>query len=66
MSNSKLEVLTPSNSPTVITAVGTLGFSGHTYPELPEVFPEHPLLERSSMNSRSDQKVRGGRVRAGQ
>lgn len=97
MSNSKLEVLTPSNSqmifidqqpqmafgvqsmdrqalknnvvalakaaktfniPTVITTVETLGFSGHTYPELLDVFPEHPLLERTSMNSWDDQKVR--------
>lgn len=46
------------NVPTVITTVETLGFSGHTYPELLEVFPEHPLLERTSMNSWDDQKVR--------
>ena len=37
--------------PTTITTVETLGFSGHTYPEL-------PLLERTSMNSWDDQKVR--------
>lgn len=46
------------NVPTTITTVETLGFSGHTYPELLEVFPEHPLLERTSMNSWDDQKVR--------
>src|SRR5690554_1991772 len=46
------------NIPTVITTVETLSFSGHTYPELLEVFPEHPILERSSMNSWDDQKVR--------
>lgn len=44
--------------PTTITTVETLGFSGHTYPELLAVFPELPLLERSSMNSWDDQKVR--------
>jgi nicotinamidase-related amidase len=46
------------NIPTTITTVETLAFSGHTYPELLEVFPEAPLLERTSMNSWDDQKVR--------
>ncbi|SNS31617.1 Nicotinamidase-related amidase [Sphingomonas laterariae] len=44
--------------PTTITTVETLGFSGHTYPELLAVFPDHPILERTSMNSWDDQKVR--------
>lgn len=44
--------------PTTITTVETDSFSGHTYPELLSVFPEHPLLERTSMNSWDDQKVR--------
>lgn len=44
--------------PTIITTVETDSFSGHTYPELLEVFPEIPLLERTSMNSWDDQKVR--------
>ncbi|MEL6999025.1 MAG: hydrolase, partial [Pseudomonadota bacterium] len=44
--------------PTIITTVETESFSGHTYPELLEVFPDHPLLERTSMNSWDDQKVR--------
>lgn len=44
--------------PTTITTVETESFSGHTYPELLAVFPEHPLLERTSMNSWDDQKVR--------
>lgn len=44
--------------PTTITTVETESFSGHTYPELLEVFPEAPLLERTSMNSWDDQKVR--------
>lgn len=46
------------NIPTTITTVETEAFSGYTYPELLDVFPEHPLLERSSMNSWDDQKVR--------
>jgi len=44
--------------PTTITTVETESFSGHTYPELLAVFPEHPLLERTSMNSWDDLKVR--------
>lgn len=44
--------------PTIITTVETDAFSGHTYPELLEVFPETQLLERSSMNSWDDQNVR--------
>lgn len=44
--------------PTLITTVETRSFSGHTYPELLGVFPEAPILERTSMNSWDDQKVR--------
>ena len=44
--------------PTTITTVETLGFSGHTYPELLAVFPNNKLLERSSMNSWDDRNVR--------
>jgi len=46
--------------PTLITTVETESFSGHTYPELLDVFPDHKILERSSMNSWDDQKVRDG------
>lgn len=46
------------NIPTSITTVETESFSGHTYPELLAVFPEAPILERTSMNSWDDQKVR--------
>ena len=46
------------NVPTTITTVETEGFSGHTFPELLGVFPESPILERTSMNSWDDQKVR--------
>lgn len=44
--------------PTTITTVETDGFSGNTYPELLAVFPEHKILERTSMNSWDDQNVR--------
>lgn len=44
--------------PTTVTTVETESFSGHTYPELLDVFPDAPLLERTSMNSWDDQKVR--------
>ena len=46
------------NVPTTITTVETESFSGHTYPELLAVFPQHKILERTSMNSWDDQKVR--------
>ncbi len=44
--------------PTTITTVETQSFSGHTYPELLNVFPANPILERTSMNSWDDQNVR--------
>ena len=44
--------------PVTITTVETESFSGFTYPELLGVFPEQEILERTSMNSWDDQKVR--------
>jgi nicotinamidase-related amidase len=44
--------------PTIITTVETQAFSGPSYPELLDVFPGKEILERSSMNSWDDQKVR--------
>jgi nicotinamidase-related amidase len=44
--------------PTTITTVETESFSGHTYPEILAVFPDNPILERTSMNSWDDQNVR--------
>lgn len=52
--------------PTTITTVETESFSGHTYPELLAVFPDHPLLERTSMNAWDDQKVRDALAKNGQ
>lgn len=53
------------NIPTIITTVETESFSGHTYPELLDVFPEHDILERTSMNSWDDQKVRDALAKNG-
>lgn len=52
--------------PTTITTVESMAFSGYTYPEILAVFPEHPILERTSMNSWDDQKVRDALASNGQ
>ncbi|MEM9010178.1 MAG: hydrolase [Pseudomonadota bacterium] len=52
--------------PTTITTVETESFSGHTYPELLAVFPDHPLLERTSMNSWDEPHVRDALAKNGQ
>jgi nicotinamidase-related amidase len=52
--------------PTTITTVETTSFSGHTYPELLAVFPDQPILERTSMNSWDDRKVRDALAKNGQ
>ena len=44
--------------PTIFTTVETQSFSGYAYPELLDVFPDMKLLERTSMNSWDDKKVR--------
>lgn len=44
--------------PTTITTVESDSFSGYTYPEVLDVFPGKQTLERTSMNSWDDQKVR--------
>ena len=51
--------------PAIITTVETESFSGNTYPELLDVFPDAPLLERTSMNSWDDQKVRDALAKNG-
>ncbi len=53
------------NIPTILTTVETESFSGDTYPELLDVFPDAPLLERTSMNSWDDQKVRDALAKNG-
>jgi nicotinamidase-related amidase len=44
--------------PTTITTVETQAFSGYTYPEILDAVPDAKILERTSMNSWDDQKVR--------
>jgi nicotinamidase-related amidase len=44
--------------PATLTTVESESFSGYSYPELLDVFPEHRVLERSSMNAWDDRKVR--------
>ena len=44
--------------PSTITSVESESFSGFTYPELLDVFPDKAVLERTSMNSWDDKKVR--------
>ncbi|WP_332848652.1 hydrolase [Massilia sp. S19_KUP03_FR1] len=53
------------NIPTTITTVESESFSGFTYPELLDVFPGQETLERSSMNSWDDQKVRDALAKNG-
>jgi nicotinamidase-related amidase len=53
------------NIPAIITTVETESFSGYTYPELLDVFPNKKVLERTSMNSWDDQKVRDALAAAG-
>jgi len=42
------------NVPTVLTAVETESFSGYVWPQLLDIFPGQPVVERSSMNSWDD------------
>jgi nicotinamidase-related amidase len=51
--------------PTTITTVETESFSGFAYPELLDAFPDAKVLERTSMNSWDDKKVRDALARAG-
>ena len=39
------------NVPTVLSSVETESFSGYTWPQLLDVFPGQPVIERTSMNS---------------
>jgi nicotinamidase-related amidase len=42
------------NVPAVLTSVETKAFSGYIWPQLLDVFPDQPIVERSSMNSWDD------------
>jgi nicotinamidase-related amidase len=53
------------NIPTTLTSVESESFSGYTFPELLDVFPGQSVLERTSMNSWDDQKVRDALAKNG-
>jgi nicotinamidase-related amidase len=40
--------------PAVITSVETESIGGYVWPQLADVFPDHPIVERTSMNSWDD------------
>ena len=44
--------------PTFITSVETESFSGYTFPEITDVYPDADIYERSSMNSWDDPRLR--------
>lgn len=46
------------NVPTILTAVETESFSGYIWPQLLDVFPGQPVVERTSMNSWDDEGFR--------
>lgn len=41
--------------PTILSAVESKGFSGALTPQLLDVFPEHPVIERTTMNAWEDE-----------
>jgi nicotinamidase-related amidase len=47
-------VATEFKVPAVLTAVETESFSGYIWPQLLDIFPGQPIVERSSMNSWDD------------
>jgi nicotinamidase-related amidase len=46
------------NVPAVLTSVETESFSGYIWPQLLDVFPGQPVIERTSMNSWDDEGFR--------
>src|SRR5882757_2287271 len=46
------------NVPTVLSSVETESFSGYVWPQLLDIFPGQPVIERSSMNSWDSQEFR--------
>ena len=46
------------NVPAVLTSVESESFSGYVFPQLLDVFPGQPVVERSSMNSWDDPAFR--------
>src|SRR5512134_1954490 len=40
--------------PTILTTVESKSFSGNMWPQLLDIFPDNPIIERTSMNSWDD------------
>ena len=53
------------NVPVIFTTVETKTFSGYTWPQIVELFPDKPLIERTSMNSWEDPNFRAEVERIG-
>jgi nicotinamidase-related amidase len=51
--------------PIVLTTVETKSFSGNIWPQIRAVFPEQPIIERSSMNSWDDKNFVAAIERSG-
>jgi nicotinamidase-related amidase len=51
--------------PAVLSAVETESFSGYVWPQLLDVFPDQPVVERSSMNAWDDAGFRAAIERTG-
>jgi nicotinamidase-related amidase len=45
--------------PVIISGIETKSFSGYVFPQLLSIFPDRPVIERSSMNSWEDHKFVG-------
>ena len=51
--------------PVVLTTVESKSFSGNIWPQIRAIYPEQPLIERSSMNSWDDKNFVGAVERSG-
>lgn len=45
------------NVPTIVTSVAEKSFSGPTWSQIRDVFPDHPIIDRTSMNTWEDARV---------
>jgi nicotinamidase-related amidase len=45
------------NVPTILTSVAEKSFSGPTFKQIREVFPEHAIIDRTTMNTWEDARV---------
>src|SRR5262245_35342902 len=43
--------------PTILTTCAEKSFAGPMFPELTRIFPEHPVIDRTTMNSWEDPNI---------